>query len=701
MTAPSEKRPLTAEDLFKFQMIDDPQVSPDGTQVAFVKTWLNEAQNNYRANIFVMDLANKETRQLTHGERQDTRPRWSPDGQVIVYLASVEGSSQSSAQDVASNVAPASDFLGKLPQLHVISSSGGTAKVITDLAGGVQGHTWSPDGQKVAFTTLVSAEDEPLNSDGQDLFATYNQDVLVTTRVRWKSDAIGLVGDYFRHIAVVDIDTGALTASPPRLLTQGETDFGSPKWSPNGSQLAVVGNLETGAEWQRKAFIYLLDANSDTPEPKELVGLEEMRSNDLAFSPDGTQLAVCGHDDPIKGHYGLQKLWLIGTADGSKTCVSEHIDMSFGDFSRNQDMRRYGGDDGPHWAADGRSLLLLTNVAGSVNLAAFSLGDKTLKPLTEGNHAVFAFSADANQKTVVTLITDNVNPCDLFQVTAADANGYNLTQLTSVNQDFLDAVTLSIPEKFEASSSGVPVDGWIYPPVNVQAGQTYPVILYTGGGPGGMRANVFCHEWQVYANQGYAVINCNARGNYGYGEAHSLATRGEWGDLDGEDNMAFLKDALAHYPYMDKTRIAVAGGSYGGYMAAWLTSHHDVFKASVVDRSLYNRLAFHNTGDIGFLLDKIEFESRQPWDDPQVYLERSPAHYVKGIKTPTLVVHSEKDYRCPIGNGEQLYMALRRLDIPTKLVRFPNETHELSRGGRPWHRVFRLHQYAAWFKQWV
>ncbi|MEM7739142.1 MAG: DPP IV N-terminal domain-containing protein, partial [Deinococcota bacterium] len=435
MTPPSEKRPLTAEDLFKFQMIDDPQVSPDGTQVAFVKTWLDETQNSYRANIFVMDLASKATRQLTYGEQQDTRPRWSPDGQVIVYFASVDGSSQDATQDVAPNVAPASDFLDKLPQLHIIPSSGGTAAVLTDLTGGVQGHTWSPDGKKIAFTTLISSEDEPLNTDSQDLFAAYNRDVLVTTRVRWKSDAIGLVGDYFRHIAVVDVDTQELTASSPRLLTRGETDFNSPKWSPDGSQLAVVGNLEASAEWQRKAFIYLLDVSSDTPEPKELVGLEEMRSNDLAFSPDGTQLAVCGHDDPIKGHYGLQKLWLIGVADGSKTCVSEHIDMSFGDFSRNQDMRRYGGDDGPRWAADGRSLLLLTNVSGSVNLASFSLNSKTLTPLTEGDHAVFAFSADASHKTVVTLITDNVNPCDLFQVTAADASGYKLTHLTSINQD--------------------------------------------------------------------------------------------------------------------------------------------------------------------------------------------------------------------------------------------------------------------------
>ena len=342
----------------------------------------------------------------------------------------------------------------------------------------------------------------------------------------------------------------------------------------------------------------------------------------------------------------------------------------------------------------------LRNVEGTVNLASFSLESKELSPLTSGNHAVFAFSADSKQEIIVTLITDDTNPCDLFQV-VKEGDTHSLKRLTNVNEAFLNEVALTTPEKFQSHSSGVTVDGWVYPPVGLEPGKKFPVILYTGGGPGGMRASVFCHEWQVYANQGYAVINCNARGNYGYGEAFSAATRGKWGDLDYEDNMAYISDALAHYDYMDESRLAVAGGSYGGYMATWIVSRHDTFNAAVVDRSLFNRHGFHLTGDIGFLLDKIEFEGRLPWEDAQVYLERSPSHFVAGIKTPTLVVHSEQDYRCPVGNGEQLYMSLKRLGVPTKLVRFPNETHELSRGGRPWHRVFRLDSYLDWFEQWV
>ncbi len=692
MTSQSNKRPMSSQDLFAFQMVDDPQVSPDGQELAFVKTWLDAEQNRYRANIFIMDLSTGDTRQLTHGSAQDTHPRWSPDGRFIAYTASIVG-----AKQTIQEVATAESFLGKLSQLHIVRASGGDA-LVTHLIGGVQGHKWSPNGQTIVFTSLVAPEEaKPALEKENSLFAKFNQDVLVAERVRWKSDSLGFVGNYFRHIAKVSFDAGTFTLSEPSFLTQGFSDFSAPTWSPDGKYLAVAGNLEAQAEWQRKSYVYLLDASAtEISEPKELCGLEEMRSNDLAFSPDGVYLAVCGHDDPIKGHYGLQKLWLIKLEDGFKECVSEHIDMSFGDFSRNQDMRRYGGDDGPKWAQDSRSLLVLTNEQGTVNLASFSLESRTLSALTTGNHAVFAFSADSTQETIITLITTDTNPCDLFQVDKS-----KLKQLTHVNETFLAEVSLSRPEKFQAHSSGVTVDGWVYPPTHIEVGMKYPVILYTGGGPGGMRASVFCHEWQFYASQGYFVINCNARGNYGYGEDFSAATRGKWGDLDYEDNMAYVKDALNHYDAMDENRLAVAGGSYGGYMASWIISRHDNFKAAVVDRSLFNRHGFHLTGDIGFLLDKIEFEGRLPWEDPQVYLERSPSHYVATIKTPTLVVHSEQDFRCPVGNGEQLYMSLKRLGVPTQLVRFPNETHELSRGGRPWHRVFRLEKYLAWFQQWL
>jgi dipeptidyl aminopeptidase/acylaminoacyl peptidase len=680
-------------------MVDDPQVSPDGSQVAWIKSWMDAASNRYRAHIYLTDLASGSSRQLTDGPGQDTRPRWSPDGRSVAFLATVTPP----AGDP--EVGEATSFRGRLPQLFAVSSAGGEPRQLTHLAGGASEPRWSPDGRQIAFTTLIDPEEgleslDPPATEDLDPFERFNRDVLVVDRIRWKSDSLGLLGSHYRHVARVPFDPDADTPAQPVLLTSGRSEYSSPAWSPDGTTLAIAGNLDPDFEFKRKQFIYLLDAGADGPTtPRELFGLEEMRSSDLAWSPDGATLAVCGHDSPVLGHYGLQKLWLVSVADGSGECVSEHLELSLGDYSRNQDLRRYGGDDGPRWLPDGSGLLLLVNEGGEVHLAEFDLASRTLTRLTEGDRVVYAFSTDTSRRTRVLLITSSTHPCDLFvHETAA---GGRLRQLTEVNAELLAELELCDPIRFKSHSSGVEVDGWVMPPVGYRAGQRYPVILYTGGGPGGMRASVFWHEAQFYAANGYAVINCNARGNYGYGQEFSAATRGKWGDLDYEDNIAYLNDALAAFEFLDPERLAVAGGSYGGYMATWIIARHPNFKAAVVDRSLINRNAFYGTGDIGFLLDRVEFDGKLPWEIPEIYLERSPIHYVGSIETPTLVVHSALDHRCPVGNGEQLYIALRQRGIPTELVRFPNETHELSRNGRPWHRVYRIERWLDWFERWL
>jgi dipeptidyl aminopeptidase/acylaminoacyl peptidase len=690
ITAPAG-RPMTARDLFKFKMVDDPQVSPDGREVAWVKTRLDAEQNGYLSTIFVTDLEDGSSRPLTSDLSRASHPRWSPDGRFIAFLAPV-----STSEDEA-EAQRAVSFLGHLPQLMVVPATGGEERALTSLAGGVSQLSWSPDGTRIAFTTLVDPEkglealEAPLPTDP---YLRFNRDVLVTDRIRWKSDSLGLVGNYYRQVATV-----TLAGDEPTLLTQRTSDFAVPTWSPDGRLLAVVGNLDPDADRQRRQSIYLLAADTGEVEPKELFDLEEMRSTDLCWSPDGTKLAVCGHNDPVMGHYGFQKLWLVTVVDGSASCVTEHIDKTLGDYSRNYDMRRYGGADGPRWLPDGTELLVLVNEAGSIHLHRFDPTSKQLIPLTAGDKVVTAFSTDRSCERVVLLIGDSLNPADLYLLEPGKSS--ELRRLTHLNEELFTEVALSEPIRFESRSSGVAVDGWVIPPLNREPGSKAPVILYTGGGPGGMRASVFCQEWQLYAAHGYAVINCNARGNYGYGEAFSVATRGKWGDLDYQDNMAYLRDALQAFDFLDSERLAVAGGSYGGYMATWIISRHTEFRAAVVDRCLYNRYSFNGTGDIGFLLDQIEFDKRLPWEATEDYLERSPAQYIEGVKTPTLVVHSEQDHRCPVDQGEQLFMSLKHLGVPTELVRFPNETHELSRGGRPWHRVFRLERYLDWFARYL
>ena len=709
------KRRLTANDLLNFQMVDDPQVSPDGTQVAWVRTWLDADQNRYRSQIQLTRLDDGSARQLTTGLGMDTYPRWSPDGRFLLYLASPATPSPSKS--------PIS-VLDRGSQLHVIEPTSDKSWQLTNLRGGTAGPSWSPDGTRIAFLTYVDpaiglesiAPATTDDSDGKgddDLYTRFNRDVLVTHRLRWKFDSIGYLGDYRRQIALVKFNPTA-PPMPPLLLTRGEFDLSAPAWSPDGQTLATSGNLDPDGEMVRSLHIYLVDVaqaeeRGQTVPPKKLFGLEEMRSQDLAWSPDGLTLAVCGHDDPVIGHYGNQYLWLIDVASGKGRCVTAWLDRALGDYSRNSDMRRYGGEDGPRWLPNGEKLLALVNEHGSVDLIEIDPAQEQATPLTQGKHSVVAFTLDSSCQTAVLLIGDDLNPGDLYLLDRNEdtsASGLpTLRRLTAVNEALRSEIAWEEPLRFMAKNGDIEIDTWVMPPVGYREeeakGKRYPVILYTGGGPGGMRASVFCHEFHLYTAQGYAVVHCNTRGNHGYGQDFSVATRGKWGDLDYEDNMAAIHQACEMFDFIDSERIAVAGGSYGGYTATWIASRHPELKAAVVDRCLYNRYSFNGTGDIGFLLDRVEFDKQPPWADPTPYLERSPLTYIGGIKSPTLVVHSELDHRCPVEQGEQLYTALKRLGVPTKFVRFPNESHELSRSGRPWSRIFRLNAYLDWFAQWL
>lgn len=300
----------------------------------------------------------------------------------------------------------------------VIAASGGSAHPLTNLAGGVRNPIWSPDGSRIAFNTYVDpkiglefvASDAKATSE-VDSYIRFNRDVLVIERVRWQADSIGYIGNYRTQVVWIPFDAENLSLPEPVLLTNGEADLTAPVWSPDGRYLATTGNLDPGAELLRNSYIYLLDVDGQAPvTPQQLSGLEEMRSSDLAWSPDGSTIAVCGHNDPVEGHYGNQMLWFVSVADGTATCVTEQLDRALGDYSRNQDLRRYGGDDGPRWLPDGQSLFVLVNEAGSVDLYQIDREDGTATARTQGKHSVVAFSTDPTFETIVALIGDDMNP---------------------------------------------------------------------------------------------------------------------------------------------------------------------------------------------------------------------------------------------------------------------------------------------------
>ncbi len=685
-------RTLEPHDLFQVQMVDDPQISPDGRQVAWVQSWIEPASNDYRSVICVQAVDGEPVRRVTDALGLCTHPRWSPDGRRLAYLSTRPPGSHAPAP----------------PQLCILTLGEDDVRCVTDLRHGIAEPVWAPNGMHIAFTTLIdpaaglvsAGNDQPAD----DLYQRFNADVLVARRRKWKSDGFGYLGDLRRAVAVVDLE--GLPAAPKqpgvRLVAGGEFDLATPVWSPDGTQLAAVGNLDADADSVRSQRIYLLDAMSEqTVPPRALAGLEDIRQTQVAWSPDGTQIVLAGHDDPTLGHYGNQQLWVVDVASGAKRCITAQLDWTFA-HAAYTDVGRYGGEEGVRWLPDGRQVLALLSRQGEVTVARVDVMSGAATIVAAGGKndgsTIAAFTVDAGGTAVAALVREPLNPGDIYLYDLAEPG--TATRLTAVNADWLDDVALAEPQKFQVDAGGVTVDVWVLPPAGHEAGQRHPAILYTGGGPAGMRAANFLFEYQLLAAQGYALVFCNARGCQGYGEAFCTAILGTWGGHDYDDNMRCLDEACARFDFIDADRLGMAGGSYGGYLVNWALGHTDRFSAAVSDRSVFNRHSSFGTSDIGHLRE-FEFGNAPPWELPERYLAQSPLSSIGGATTPTLVVHSAQDLRCAVEQGEQLYLALKRLGVPTELIRFPNESHGLSRGGRPWHRVFRLQAYLDWFERWL
>jgi dipeptidyl aminopeptidase/acylaminoacyl peptidase len=670
-------RLLTSRDLLRFSFTDDPQLSPDGKQVAWVKTWIVPEENRYQSAIFVTSVQSGKMKRLTLGKARATHPCWSPDGRHIAFLSS-----------------PAN----KKAQLYVISSQGGNPRVITDVKNGVQEPVWSPDGRLLAFTTPVDIEKglEPsVHETRADLYTRFNQDVAVIKRHKWKADGVGIFGDERKHIAVVSFNKREHHLPTPQLLTKGDFDLSNPVWSPDSRNIAAISNLHSNADRVRKQYIYLVNPQKPLARPRELFGLEDIRDTGLSWSPDGKTLAVAGHDNPSIGHYGNQQLWLVSVKTGEATCVTKTFDRTLG-HAAYTDVGGYGGESGVRWLPDGSAVLALVSDKATVRLCRIDVSGK-VSPLTPPEQFISAFTLDATGKYAALLASEPLHPGDIYFLKLATGSN---KRISSVNKEVLKNLELSKPIAFKFQSDDLTVDAWLIPPPKRKKGKRYPAILYTGGGPGGMRCDNFMLEYQLLAAQGYSVIFCNARGCQGYGEKFCTAILGSWGEADHADNMRCLEVALKRFDFIDAKRLGIAGGSYGGYLVNWAIGHTQKFRVAVSDRSVVNRYSSFGTSDIGYLRE-FEFGGGPPWETTSYYLKQSPLQNFANATTPTLVIHSAFDYRCAVEQGEQVYLALKQLGVPTEFVRFPNESHGLSRGGRPWHRVYRLDKYLEWFRRWL
>jgi len=437
--------------------------------------------------------------------------------------------------------------------------------------------------------------------------------------------------------------------------------------------------------------IFLLDL--ETKETRKLTEGTGMFYQ-TSWSPNSRYIAYVGSEREFENATHA-KLWIYDLENDNKTCVTSEFDAPVGDFVVGDFLQ---GVVAPRvqWLEDNESFYFQVTDHGNTAIYFGNLSGE-LYPAINDDQYVYGFSLDKKNDKAVVAISTTTNPGDLFYV---NLNTGEKEQLTNVNEEFLKTRELSIPEAIEfEGADGWKVSGWMMKPVGYEKGKKYPLILEIHGGPHAMYANTYFNEFQILAAQGFAVLYTNPRGSHGYGQKFVDAVRGDYGGNDYNDLMAAVDFALEQYDFIDQDRLGVTGGSYGGFMTNWIVGHTNRFKAAVTQRSICNWISFYGVSDIGYYF--TDWQILAGLNDIEKLWNHSPLKYVDNVETPLLILHGEKDYRCPIEQAEQLFIALKHREKETKFVRFPESNHELSRSGKPTLRINRLEYIRDWFVKYL
>jgi acylaminoacyl-peptidase len=629
--------PVEPEALTAYAFLSEPSLSPDASLVAVSVHSALLDKDEYEGNLWLVPLKKGEPRQLTTAGK-DSAPKFSPDGKRILFTSRRE-----MGKDDKGN------------GLYVIPVDGGEAMLLLRCKEGIEAPTWSPEGRRILFLSNVGEDDE---------------DVRTIKRINFWFNDKGFVYNLRKHAFIFDLATNEV-----RQLTQGDVDVVRAVWSHGGKQIAYIAGTEDLRPYLQDLFI--LDVASGTAAQ---LTKHTMEIGAVSWSPDDHRLVFLGDDLP-RGFASHQHLWAIDAAGGKPERL-ETLDRNLTN-GLNSDVRMGGVNSDPKWV--GNRIYFVVADGGAVHLYALRVPDHKVDLVVGGERSVEAFQADG--RTVVFTAMESACPAELYAFDGA------MRKLTGFNDKISKDLELRRPERFAfKASDGVTVEGWILAP---RKEGKVPTVLYVHGGPKTAFGFAYLHEFQVFASKGYAVLYTNPRGSDGYTEAFA-DIRGHYGERDYQDLMEAVDYAVAHYPFVDVARLAVAGGSYGGFMTNWVVTQTDRFRAAVTDRSISNWWTFWGTSDIGpyFGRDQI---GTDPWDNEETTLAKSPLRYAKRVTTPLMLVHSFEDYRCWQVEAIQFFTALKYYGKEAEMVLFPKENHELSRAGKPKHRVARLKAYLRWF----
>jgi dipeptidyl aminopeptidase/acylaminoacyl peptidase len=690
----ADKRFITETDLLKFTWIADPQISPDGSTVAFVRVSVNEKENRYESSLYAVPASGGESpRRLTSGIR-DLSPRWAPDGKRIAFTRAVEKDGK---------VQPA--------QMHLLAMDGGEARPLTDIASGVaSAPVWSPDGKMLAFGSPVNhtenakaAEDAKGGKDGG-----YKSDVKVITRAVYRANGNPTYVDSEKHNHIFTIPVSDTMGEKlkPKQITDGDFDERDITWSRDGASIYFVSNRIPEPYYEAEdSDLYRVPAAGGS-----MVKIASIDGTigGLSLSPDGQRIAFVGtlRGEPVRS-YSQPDLWVTNAApDSAPKNLTASYDFDIGSGIGGDQSAPRGQNSTPIvWSSDGSSLTVVVAEHGSANLKRVNIATGTIDPITDGKQAFQSYTAARDGSKLVATISTQTGIGDLFMIDVArrlqpSGSDARPTQITHINDDLFKDIQQSEPEEiWYRAFDGKQVEGWILKPPDFDATRKYPLILEIHGGPHSAYGNTYTHEFQWMAAKGYVVLFTNPRGSTSYGQDFGNIIQYHYPGDDYKDLMAGVDEVLKK-GYVDANRLGVTGGSGGGLLTNWTITQTQRFKAAVAQRDIADWYGFWFTAD--FTLFKPTWFRKAPWEDPKDFTERSPITHVANVTTPLMLVLGDADYRTPPANGgEMMFRALKYRKIPTVMVRFPRETHELSRSGEPRHRVERLQHIVGWMDQWL
>jgi dipeptidyl aminopeptidase/acylaminoacyl peptidase len=684
------KRPITEKDLFRFQWIGDPQVSPDGSQVVFVKVTVNDKKEGYDTSLWLVPTNGQSApMRLTNG-KHDSDPRWSPDGKWIAFVR-------------GSNEPPPKDGKPAPSQLALLSLGGGEAWTITDLPRAVGDPVWSPDGKRIAFLCDSNPDDmakkQKKDAGGEP---EHESDVKVITRAVYRFNGAGYLDPkHHRHIWIVDVPTASDAKGTPKQLTTGEFDEQEPSFTPDGSRIIFHANRVIEPYYELpQGDILSIPANGGAVDLISKVKLGGLLGGvgDMVLSPDGKRVAFIGAvENPVRS-YAEPDLWTLELTPGA---VAKNLTPNY-DFDMNSgvggDNRapRAAGSLTPAWSKDGTRLLDVVAKQGRAILVSVDANSGNVTELSRGDQAVEQFTTSDDGKVVVMNISTPTMIDELFVLNQDGSQ----RQITNLNGSLFSELNLTAPEEmWYTSFDGKKIQAWIQKPPDFDPAKKYPLILNIHGGPHTAYGWIFDHEFQWMAAKGYVVLYPNPRGSTSYGQEFGNIIQYKYPGDDYKDLMIGV-DEMLKKGYIDQKKLGVTGGSGGGVLTDWTVGHTHRFAAAVAQRDISDWVSWWYTAD--FTLFQPNWFKAPPFDDFQDYVNRSPITYIKNVDTPMMFILGDADWRTPPGSGgEQMFRALKFMHKPTVMVHFPGESHELSRSGQPWHRIERLENIVGWFDMYL